>query len=157
MGKSAEHHHDAPVIVNGRAAARREIGGVERVAREMSGRLRALRPQRYEIATPRPGLAHRAGHVWEQAALPVIARRAQLIYSPANLAPLVAGRRNVVVIHDAAALRHPEWYGRGYVAYQRALLPALARRAALVITVSEWSKHELVDVLKADPERIAVI
>ena len=123
----------------------------------MSGRLRALRPERYAIATPRPGLAHRAGHVWEQAALPLIARRAQLIYSPANLAPLAAGRRNVVVIHDAAALRHPEWYGRGYVAYQRALLPALARRAALVITVSEWSRHELVDVLRADPERIAVV
>jgi alpha-1,3-rhamnosyl/mannosyltransferase len=37
------------------------------------------------------------------------------------------------------------------------MLPALARRARLVITVSEFSKHELVDVLGASPERIAVV
>jgi glycosyltransferase involved in cell wall biosynthesis len=151
---TAEAH---PVVVNARAAIRAEIGGVERVARELAAGLSALRPDRYRVARPRPALAHRAGHAWEQTALPLLARRARLIYSPANLAPLAAGRRNVVVIHDAAALRHPEWYGRGYVAYQRALLPALARRSALTITISEWSKRELVDVLGADPERVAVV
>jgi glycosyltransferase involved in cell wall biosynthesis len=156
-GSAATPHHAAPVVVNGRAAARVEIGGVERVARELAAGLPRLRPERYRVARPRPGLTHRAGHAWEQAALPLLARGARLIYSPANLAPLAAGRRNVVVIHDAAALRHPEWYGRGYVAYQRALLPALARRSALTITVSEWSKSELVDVLGADPERVAVV
>ena len=36
------------------------------------------------------------------------AARSALLY-PANLAPL-AFPRNVVVIHDAAALRHPAWY-----------------------------------------------
>ena len=34
---------------------------------------------------------------------------ARVLLCPANLAPL-AYPRNVVVIHDAAALRHPEWY-----------------------------------------------
>jgi glycosyltransferase involved in cell wall biosynthesis len=73
-------------------------------------------------------------------------KRADLIYSPANLAP-VAGRRNVVVIHDVAALRHPEWYGRAYVAWHRAVLPRIARKARLVITVSEFSRKEMEDVL----------
>jgi glycosyltransferase involved in cell wall biosynthesis len=95
--------------------------------------------------------------VWEQALLPLAARGARFVLSPANLAPVALGRRNVVVIHDAAALRHPEWYGRGYVAYQRALLPRLARTAARVITVSEFSREELIDVLGAPPERIAVV
>ena len=62
-----------------------------------------------------------------------------------------------MVIHDAAALRHPEWYGRAYVAYQRALLPRLARTAARVITVSEFSRAELIEVLQAPPDRIAVV
>jgi glycosyltransferase involved in cell wall biosynthesis len=79
------------------------------------------------------------------------------VLSPANLAPVALGRRNVVVIHDAAALRHPEWYGRAYVAYQRAILPRLARTAARVITVSEFSKAELVDVLGAAPDNVAVV
>jgi glycosyltransferase involved in cell wall biosynthesis len=79
------------------------------------------------------------------------------VLSPANLAPLALGRRNVVVIHDAAALRHPEWYGRAYVAWQRALLPRLARGAGLVLTVSEFSRGEIVDVLHAAPDRVVVV
>jgi glycosyltransferase involved in cell wall biosynthesis len=136
---------------------RREIGGVERVARELATELPRLRPDRYRVVRPPAMLAHRAGHAWEQALLPLAARGARLVLSPANLAPLALGRRNVVVIHDAAALRHPEWYGRAYVAYQRALLPRLARTAARVITVSEFSKGELIDVLGAPPERVAVV
>lgn len=146
-----------PVAINARAAARREIGGVERLAREMTARLPRLRPERYRVMQPPEALAHRAGHAWEQAALPLLARGASLIYSPANLAPLASGRRNVVVIHDVAALRHPEWYRPAYVAYQRALLPRIARGARLVITVSEFSKRELIDVLGADPDRITVV
>ena len=105
---------DAPVGINARAAVRAQIGGVERLAREMAIRLPALRPDRYRVIRPPAGLAHRAGHVWEQLALPALACGARALYSPANLAP-VAFPRNVVVIHDVAALRHPEAYSRAYV------------------------------------------
>src|SRR3954454_16648293 len=132
------------VAINARAAVRTESGGVERVAREMVARLPR---ERYRVYAPPPALAHRAGHLWEQLALPLVP--AQLIYCPANLAPL-ASRRNVVVIHDLAALRHPEWYSRAYVAWQRAVLPAIVRRARLVITVSEFSRREIQDVLGVD-------
>ena len=37
----------APVAINARAAVRAEIGGVERLARELALRLPALRPDRY--------------------------------------------------------------------------------------------------------------
>lgn len=144
------------MAINARAAVRAEIGGVERYARELALRLPALRPDRYRVLRPPRGMAHRAGHAWEQAALPLSAGGCALIYSPANLAPL-ASRRNVVVIHDAAALRHPEAYSSRYVAYQRRMLPALARRARLVITVSEFSRGELVELLGARPERVVVV
>ena len=146
----------APVVINGRAAARPRIGGVERLAREMALRLPRLSPDRYRVVRPPPALAYRLGHAWEQGALPFRARGARVVYSPANLAPL-AGRRNVVVIHDVAALRHPEWYRPAYVAYQRRMLPVIARRALRVITVSEFSRGELVEALGTPPERIAVI
>jgi glycosyltransferase involved in cell wall biosynthesis len=145
------------VIVNARAAARRHVGGVERVARALALELPRLRPDTYRVVQPPALLAHRAGHAWEQAVLPLQARRAHAVLSPANLAPLALRRRNVVVMHDAAALRHPEWYGRGYVAWQRALLPRLARGAGRVITVSEFSRGELIDVLGAPPERVVVV
>jgi glycosyltransferase involved in cell wall biosynthesis len=122
----------------------------------MALRLPALRPDRYRVLRPRPALAHRAGHVWEQAALPLISSGCQLLYCPGNLAPVVSAR-NVVVIHDAAALRHPEAYSAAYVAYQRRVLPLVARRARLVITVSEFSRRELADAFGLSPESVEVI
>jgi glycosyltransferase involved in cell wall biosynthesis len=153
---SARKRDAAPqVVINARAAVRAEIGGVERLAREMALRLPAMRPDRYRVIRPDPALAHRAGHAWEQGILPIQARPA-LIYSPANLAPVLS-RRNVVVIHDAAALRHPDSYSAAYVAYQRRLLPLLARRARLLITVSDFSRRELVELLGVSADRVTVI
>jgi glycosyltransferase involved in cell wall biosynthesis len=144
------------VAINARAAVRAQIGGVERLAREMALRLPALAPGRYRVLRPAAALAHRAGHAWEQAVLPLKAARCALLYSPANLAPVISAR-NVLVIHDVAALRHPEAYSRTYVEYQRIMLSALARRARLLITVSEFSRGELIEVLGAAPERVEVI
>ena len=146
----------APVVIDARAAARRELGGVERVAREMASRLPRLRPGRYAVMRPPPSLAHRAGHVWEQALLPLAARRARTIYCPANVAPL-SSRGTVLVIHDLAALRHPEWYSTQYATYHRKILPLLARRARRLITPSEFSRGEVANGLGQDPARIAVV
>jgi glycosyltransferase involved in cell wall biosynthesis len=144
------------IVINARAAARTQIGGVERWAREMAARLPALRPDEYVVARPPRALAHRAGQAWEQLALPALAaaRRADLVYSPANLAP-VGWPRNAVLIHDVVALRHPEWYSRTYVGWQRRVLPAAARRARLVLTVSEFSRAEIAETLGV--ERVAVV
>lgn len=128
------------IALNGRAAARPELGGVERWARELVARLGA------EVLRPPPSLAHRAGHLWEQAVLPRLARDAELLVNPANLAPL-AFERNVVVIHDAAALREPSWYSELFVRWQRIVLPRIARRAVRVVTVSAFSAAELRETL----------
>jgi glycosyltransferase involved in cell wall biosynthesis len=135
------------ILLNARAAARPELGGVERWARELAARLPKFGP--YEVIRPPTTLSHRAGHAWEQAALPVRARKAELLLNPANLAP-IAFPRNVVVIHDAAALRDPTWYSPAYAALQRRLLPLIAKRARLVITVSEFSRRELQALLGVD-------
>jgi glycosyltransferase involved in cell wall biosynthesis len=144
------------VAINARAVVRSQIGGVERFAQEMAQRLPALRPDRYRVIQPPARFAHRAGHVWEQLVLPRRAAGCALVYCPANLAPLLS-RNNVLVLHDLAAFRHPDAYSRAYVTYQRQLLPALARRARLLITVSEFSRSELANVLAVDPGRIAVV
>lgn len=144
------------VAINARAAVRQQIGGVERYAREMAARLPALRPERYHVIRPPEPLAHRAGHAWEQLVLPLQARGARVLYSPANLAPALSAR-NAVVIHDVAPLRHPEAYSSVYVAYQRRMLPTVARRARLVLTVSEFSRSELGELLDVEPGRIAVV
>jgi glycosyltransferase involved in cell wall biosynthesis len=147
---------NTPVVIDARAAARRELGGVERVAREMAARLPRLRPGRYAVMHPPASLAHRVGHLWEQVLLPVAARRARAIYCPANVGPL-ASRRSVLVIHDLAALRHPEWYSAQYANYHRKILPLLARRATRLIAPSEFSRRDVADGLGLDPAAIAVV
>jgi glycosyltransferase involved in cell wall biosynthesis len=156
LGSAANVVATPLVAINARATVRREIGGVERLAREMALRLPALRPDRYTVIRPNQAFAHRAGHAWEQAILPLRSGGCELLYSPANLAPAISGR-NVVVIHDAAALRYSEAYSGTYVAYQRRLLPLIARRARLVITVSEFSRRELAELLGLSASRIEVI
>jgi glycosyltransferase involved in cell wall biosynthesis len=140
-----------PIAIDARAAARPELGGVERWARELSARLPALAPGRYVVMRPPPSLVHRAGHAWEQVVLPLRAARlgARALLCPANLAPL-AYPRSAVVVHDAAALRHPGWYSTTYATWQRLVLPAVARRARRLITVSDFARAELADLLGVD-------
>lgn len=144
----------APVAINARAAVRSQIGGVERVARELARELPALNPGRYRVIAPRPALAHRRGHAWEQLALPALSRGSRVILSPANMAP-VASRRSVVFIHDVAPFLG-EWYAPAYSRWHRVLSPLIARRALLVITISQVSRDQIVQHLGVDPARVAV-
>jgi glycosyltransferase involved in cell wall biosynthesis len=118
--------------------------------------LPALRPDRYRAIRPPGAFAHRAGHAWEQLVLPMTARDAELLLSPANLAPL-AHPGNVVVIHDAAPFREASWHGRAYGAWHRALLPRIARRARLVIAPSEFVRAELAELFRVPIETIRAV
>jgi glycosyltransferase involved in cell wall biosynthesis len=145
-----------PVVINARAAVRRETGGVERIARELSERLPGLRPERYRILRPPRPLAHRVGQAWEQAALPLLAHNARLILSPANLAPIWS-KRNIVHVHDAAPFREPAWFGRAYGAWHRYALSRIAARARLMLVPSRFVRDELADFLGVGPERVRVV
>ena len=118
--------------------------------------LPALEPGRYAVIRPPRALAHRAGHAWEQLLLPAAARRAELLLSPANLAPL-AHPRNAVVIHDVAPFHDPSWYGRAYGAWHRAALPRIARRSRLLIAPSDYVRAELADLFGLPDERIRTV
>ncbi len=111
------------------------------------------------VAQPRPRARRRAlAQAWEQVALPARAARlgAALVFSPANLAPL-AWPRNVLVMHDAAVLREPQAYSRAYRVWHGRAGVACARRAVAVITVSEFSRRELIELAGLDPSRLTVI
>jgi len=144
------------VLINARAAARRQMSGVERWAVELAERLPGVRPQAYAVARPPRALAYQAGQLWEQAVLPAQARRlgAALILNPANLAPLrFAG--NVVVVHDAVALTHPEWFSPVYAAWHRRALPRVVRGARRVITVSAFSRDEILETTGVEATVVA--
>ena len=95
------------------------------------------------------------GHLWEQLYLPTQLGR-RLLWSPGNTGPLAVSRQ-VVTVHDAAALDHPEWFERKFALWYSALLPRLVRRVRAIITVSDFSRDRIVQNTGIKPERINVI
>ena len=95
------------------------------------------------------------GQAWEQG---VLARRAQssVLLNLCNTAP-VLHRRNLVMIHDAQVFLSPGSYSPAFRAWYRWLLPQLGRRALRILTVSEFSRRNLVWFGVAEPDRIEVI
>ena len=141
------------VAIDGRAAVRPELGGVERWARELCTRLP------YEVLAPPPALAHRAGHVWEQFVLPLraVRHRIDVIHSPHYSYPLLWARRRVVTLHDATFFSHPELHVGVKARFFRAWTSVSSRRADALIAPSEATRSEIVRHTDADPARITVI
>ena len=94
---------------------------------------------------------------WYLAALPLLARRADVLHCPTFRAPVLAPVPLVVTFHDLAVLRHPETFNAWTRRYSRAVLPRVARAATRLIAVSEFTAQELVDLLRVPEERIRVV
>jgi glycosyltransferase involved in cell wall biosynthesis len=96
---------------------------------------------------------------WEQWALPRAIRRDHLdvFFAPGYTAPLWLPCRLVVAIHDLSFMAHPEWFTAREGLRRRFLTRRAAMAAATVITISEFSRQELVDRVGLPASRIAVI
>ena len=95
------------------------------------------------------------GHLWEQLVLPH-KLRGRLLWSPANTGPLSVDRQ-VITIHDAATLDHPEWFESKFARWYRFLLPRLMKKACRVVTVSEFSRRRLIEFAHLPEEKVVAI
>jgi glycosyltransferase involved in cell wall biosynthesis len=82
-----------------------------------------------------------SGHLWDQIDLPRHAASGILL-SLCGTGPLLHPR-HVVTIHDAAPFANPANFTRPFRLAYNVLVPALARTARRVLTVSEFSKAEI--------------
>lgn len=99
------------------------------------------------------------GAWWEQVR---VARRAatdrlDVFFGPAYSVPLALGTPSVVTLHDVSFEAHPEWFGPREGLRRRWLARRSAAAARAVITVSAWSKQEIVEHYSVDPARVHVI
>jgi glycosyltransferase involved in cell wall biosynthesis len=141
---------DRHVVFNGRFLDQ-DMTGVQRYAHDMLG---GLGP-RLQVVRPTISLSSIRGHLWEQLTLPRLCR-GSLLWSPGNTGPL-AHANQVVTVHDASTLDHPEWFSGKFAAWYRFLLPRLARRVRKIITVSEFSKERLLRGCGVTEDKIVVI
>ena len=105
------------------------------------------------IVTGKPGTW------WEQMRLPAAASGDHLdvFFSPAFTAPMRLLVPTVVAIHDLSFVAHPEWFRMREGVRRRWLTRASAMHARAVVTISQFSRRELVDSLGVPGPRIHVI
>jgi glycosyltransferase involved in cell wall biosynthesis len=82
---------------------------------------------------------------------------ADVLHCPTFRGPFRARTPLVVTVHDLAVLRHPGWFNRWTAAYSRFAVPRVVAAASRVIAVSEFTKRELVDLLRVDPGKVRVV
>lgn len=99
------------------------------------------------------------GSWWEQIRLPRAAASDDIdvFFAPAYTFPVRMSVPTVVAIHDISFIAHPEWFGAREGLRRRWLTAQAAGRARTIITISEFSRREIVDHLHVPPDRIAVI
>ena len=151
------------LFINGRFLAQ-PLSGVQRFATEITAQMLNASPDRVAVLCPPghaqqtlPGRAvgYRKGQIWEQFELARYARSGILI-NLGNTAPL-RQRRQIVVIHDAAVYTNPAGYDWKFRLWYKFMQSRLIARGACVVTVSEFSRHELSRWFSVPADRIAVI
>ncbi len=100
-----------------------------------------------------------SGTWWQQVQLPRAVRddRLDLFFSPQYTAPLLVTTKTAVVIYDVSFAAHPEWFRVREGVRLRWLSRAAAANACAVITISEFSRREIVEHLHVPESRIHVI
>lgn len=97
---------------------------------------------------------------WEQWTGPGMARElgVDVFHVPHFAPPLFTGSTPVVAtIHDVIPLRLPLYHASARAKVYSSVVARAARRATLIITISEHARKDIIDVLKLPAERIRVI
>lgn len=158
------------IYINGRFLTQ-SITGVGRFALEISKALQSqgaeftlLVPKKYQgkvINTYGLNLLFIGSgdsHIWEQFSLWffIIRQPKALLLSFTGLGP-VFYKNKIMTIHDLSFFHEPKWFSRPYYYFYKFLTPIAATFSKYILTVSEFSKSEIVKYLGIDPSAIKVV
>ncbi len=90
----------------------------------------------------------------ENLLLPLCHPKSQTLISLCNWGPLI--NNQLIVIHDIAPIRYPEFFNKTYSNWARLMLPKLLNKAQTIGTVSKFTKKEILKVFSIDEEKIHV-
>jgi glycosyltransferase involved in cell wall biosynthesis len=160
------------IAINGRFLTQR-ASGVQRFAMEtitaidallgseyaaLKGRVELLAPKKardYPLKNiPLRRVGFSSGYVWEQFEFPAHAG-GRLQLNLCMLGPVIS-KHQLLVVHDATVRALPENFSSRFRAAYGYLLPRLCRRSDLVVTVSEFSRDEIVKWYGADASKMPV-
>lgn len=95
---------------------------------------------------------------WEQVLLPFYIKkhRIDVLHSPGYVSPVWAKCAKVVTIHDMQYFYYPEYFPKAKLLYWRYLIPLSARNSDLVVTVSNNSKIDIINLLNIPAEKVII-
>jgi glycosyltransferase involved in cell wall biosynthesis len=168
-----------PLVLLDATAIPAEVGGVGRYVEELlarydkdgpieyavvaqagaTERLRSIAPGVTVVAAPARIASRPLRMLWEQFALPRLAKRlgAAVIHSPHYTMPVFARRPVVVTLHDATFFSDPQVHGRGKRVFFRAWTRYSLKHAAVSIVPSAATRDELARYLPGKTSRVVVI
>lgn len=163
------------IFLNGRFLTQ-SITGVQRTAHELIKALDNLidesfiDPDQYELILIAPKedlqqlhLKHirliqkgfLKGNLWEQLELPIYTFN-HLLVSMGYVSSLLK-RKQIIVMHDAATFSHPLFFKLAFRTWYKFAISILNKIALHIITVSKYSKSELIKYTKIKGDKVSVI
>jgi len=160
---------NSPIFVNAKFLSQ-PLTGVQRFASELSLLLKQNLPNCHFVSPKNllqkdlskklnPLLIGRqSGHLWEQVELPYFLHKhnSPLLLNLCNIAPIFYSNQ-IVALHDMAFIRNPHWFSKKFQLAYRMMIPKIAKKSKHLITVSQFSKDEIIELLKIHPTHITVI
>ncbi len=98
------------------------------------------------------------GHLWDQVGLLFYLKKAgnPLVMNFANTLPILY-KNKISAIHDITHVKFPQSRSLFYNLYYKYLFPLMIKTSKHIITVSEFSKKELIEFYKINEEDISVV
>lgn len=96
-----------------------------------------------------------SGHLWEQIELPLYVKKDMLV-NLCNAGPFLK-KNQVSVIHDAAVFANSENFSFLFRSWYKFLLKSQGGFSKRIVTVSKFSKSELINYLRINEEKVQVI
>lgn len=157
------------IIVNGKFLSQR-VTGVQRYAREILTELDKLcYGIEIEMAIPADVMdlpvyqnikikkvGKFKGNLWEQLSFPKYVRKQKGVsLNLCNSAPLIG--KKIVTIHDMKIKAHPEFFSKKFLLWYNFLFKNITKKSLAIITVSNFSKDEIIKYYNVNFEKITVV
>lgn len=96
---------------------------------------------------------------WYDIRIPAVLKKykADVFLSCDGFCSLTTSVPQCLVIHDLAFLHHPSFIYRSHLLYYKRYTPKFLKKASSVVTVSQFSKDDIVSKYRTDPAAIDVI
>ena len=157
-----------PLYINGRFLTQ-EMTGIQRFAYEIckalirtGTELIILTPKKirsdYKLECRMIAFGVFSNILWEQIDLPIFLMKHgnPLLINFGSPGPLFYPNR-IVAVHDLSFYIHHGWFSKSYMLYYRLATPVFTRLSKKVITVSQFSKNEIIRLIGMPEEKIDVV